>query len=250
MELGHITSHLMLVGLSERKHRRTKVTGTFLLAGKPLLNTNNGINMQTEITIEQAKRVLEVIDAGLCRGVGKPKLGHMCVEAAVCYGLDLPFGDNPQCVNPVVRAFKIRLNDARWSSNAARAKGMRAVGIAQLGSNGTIDSVAFGKKLAELTIRRIVSTALRATAKKVSKHHSTTLILAAEKCEKEGTLEAALSARTAAYADAAYAAADAAYAAAARDTILEASAQCAVDALRFVNAPGIKLMDELILEVK
>jgi hypothetical protein len=43
----------------------------------------------TEITRDIATKVLETVDAGLVSGVGEPKPGLMCVEAAVCYALGL-----------------------------------------------------------------------------------------------------------------------------------------------------------------
>lgn len=53
-----------------------------------------------KITLQQAKRVLQVVDAGLCSGIGTPEPGKMCVEAAVCFALGQPFGDDPACVAP------------------------------------------------------------------------------------------------------------------------------------------------------
>ena len=82
------------------------------------------------LTREVAKRVLDTVDAGLVQGMGVAKPGKMCVEAAVCYALGLPHGDNPDCVAPALRALKIRLNDASWSSNQARAKGLRRLAAA------------------------------------------------------------------------------------------------------------------------
>lgn len=79
------------------------------------------------ITSDIARKVLEIVDAGLSKGVGVPKPGKMCVEAAVCFAIGLPHGDDPQCVAPTLRAFKIRLNDSQWSSNMARAKGLRRI---------------------------------------------------------------------------------------------------------------------------
>ena len=90
--------------------------------------------MTIEITRDIAARVLEIVDCGLVRGVGVALPGKMCVEAAVCYALDLPHGDDPRCVAPTLRAFKIRLNDSAWSSDQARAKGLRRLALAQLGS--------------------------------------------------------------------------------------------------------------------
>src|SRR5208283_3451708 len=105
------------------------------------------------ITEEVAKRVIEVVDAGLASGVGNPVLGQMCVEAAVCYALGLPHGDDPECVAPALRSLKIRLNDSNWSSPNSRAAGMRRLAVAQLGSAGILNEREF--------IGRIVAYAIR-----------------------------------------------------------------------------------------
>src|SRR4051812_17912065 len=89
------------------------------------------------ITINKvlARKVLKVVDAGLVGGLGVQEEGKMCIEAAVCFALGLPHGDNPPCVGENVRDFKISLNDCKWPSDRARTKGMRKLAIAQLGSN-------------------------------------------------------------------------------------------------------------------
>src|ERR1700750_875710 len=115
-----------------------------------------------QITETVARKVLEVVDAGLVKGVGNPKPGQMCVEAAVCYALDLPHGDDPQCVSRALRQLKINLNDRPWSSNEARGKGLRRLAVAQLGSRDAIDDREFAKRVAELAIRKSVPEALRA----------------------------------------------------------------------------------------
>ncbi len=140
-----------------------------------------------------ARTVLNVVDAGLVRGLGSAKPGQMCVEAAVCFAYGLPHSDNPPCVGAAVRAFKIRLNDAAWSSDQARAKGMRKLAIAQLGSD-QIDQKAFRQIVAEQTIRQIVPIALRAAAKRNPKC-AERLEAAAVRCEQEGTQQAAEAAR-------------------------------------------------------
>ena len=72
-----------------------------------------GAVMKTiEITKEIAVKVLQVVDAGLTGGLGKPVPGQMCVEAAVSYALDLPHGDEPACVASALRSLKIKLNDS------------------------------------------------------------------------------------------------------------------------------------------
>lgn len=40
------------------------------------------------LTKEIAQKVLTTVDKGLSCGLGHPKPGQMCVEAAVCYALD------------------------------------------------------------------------------------------------------------------------------------------------------------------
>jgi hypothetical protein len=147
-----------------------------------------------------------ILARGLSNGLGRQD-GQMCIEAAICAALDLPHGDDPACVDPVVRQFKIRLNDKAWSSPQARAAGLRDLGIAQLGSKGTIDGRVFATKLAEQLIRVLIPTLFREVFPTNAK-----CLAAADRCEREGTQEAAREARSSAYA--AYAAAYAAYAAA------------------------------------
>ena len=47
----------------------------------------------TQITREIAQKVLNTVDAGLTKGIGKSIPGQMCVEAAVCFALGLPPAD-------------------------------------------------------------------------------------------------------------------------------------------------------------
>lgn len=163
-----------------------------------------------EINENLAKKVLETVNAGLVKGVGVPTPGKMCVEAAVCYAMGLEHSDNPTCVGPAVRAFKIRLNDSNWSSNKARAEGLRKLAIAQLGSED-IDQTKFVKIVVEQTIRQIVPRALR-IAKKRNPKHADALEAAAVECEINGNRKSALNARKAAAdAGAYYAASAAAY---------------------------------------
>jgi len=108
-------------------------------------------------TVDHARKVLETVDAGLCHGKGRPVPGQMCVEAAVCFALGLPHSDEPPCVAPCVRSFKVRLNDAGWSTNKARASGLRALSVGQLGSTGVVDDKKFTGIIILETIRQILS---------------------------------------------------------------------------------------------
>jgi hypothetical protein len=164
-----------------------------------------------EITREVAEKVVSVVNAGLVSGLGRPEPGQMCVEAAVCYAMGLPHGDNPTCVSPALRRLKIGLNDCVWSSPQARAKGLRRLAVAQLGSAGVLDDREFARRVAEMTIRRVVPVGLRVAAKK-NPAFADRLEAAAVRCEQEGTREASRHAReiASAAAYAAYAAASAA----------------------------------------
>ncbi len=213
-----------------------------------MINHPNRAKNETKITAAVASKVLEVVDAGLAHGLGKPNPGEMCVEAAVCYALGLPHGDNPACVAPALRALKIRLNDSGWSSNQARASGMRRLAVAQLGSAGKLDEQEFRRRVVDIALRKTTPAALRAAASIQKDHkHKAALLDAAARCEKEGTREAALAGKEVARnadayaadaaadaADAADAAADAAdaaaYAAAYADAAADAYAADAADA--------------------
>jgi hypothetical protein len=184
---------------------------------------------RTLITREIATKVRDVIDAGLTSGVGEPEPGKMCVEAAVCYALGLPHGDDPGCVSQSLRKLKIRLNDARWSSDQARAAGLRRLGVAQLGSAGVLDEREFIRRVVEMTIRRAMPVGLRAAAS-LNPKHAGALEAAAVRCEREGTREAA---EAAAYAAAAVA----------RDRVLAQYAEWVVEILIDMRAPGCEFLD-------
>jgi hypothetical protein len=197
--------------------------------------------MKTQIQLPKinralARKVLQIVDAGLTRGKGRPKPGEMCVEAAVCFAIGLPHSDDPPCVSPAVRSFKIALNDSQWSSNVARARGLRRLAIAQLGSD-EIDDAIFVKELTRLTIRKIIPVALRAAASiHPDRVHQHALNTNAENCEKEGSVRAARAAS-----DAASYAARAARAAS--DEVLCAVADVGVEALKLAKSPGCKWLN-------
>lgn len=168
-----------------------------------------------------------ILARGLSCGLGIPG-EQVCIEAAICETLGLPHGDDPQCVTTSVRSFKIKLNDAYWSSPAARAQGLRPLGLAQLGSKGVVDPIEFSRKLAEKTIRVLLPTLFRELA--VGRAEWLTV---ADRCEREGTAASA------------YASADAAYASGPcrRDFYLTLSASLALDVLRELKSPGVALLE-------
>lgn len=204
--------------------------------------------MTVKIDRKLAKKVLDIVDKGLVSGIGNPVPGECCVEAAVCLAMGLPHGDEPECVAPALRALKITLNDAAWSSNDARAKGLRRLALAQLGSKGALDETEFARRVAEQTIRITVSRALHFAANAhPQEEHKIKLRAAAEACFKNGKKEdASAASRAASDASlaASWAASDAASwaASAASDAELSGFAEMIVQVLVEIKAPGCKFL--------
>ncbi len=193
------------------------------------------------------KKFDTLVARGFSSGLGD-RDGQMCVEAAICYALDLPHGDDPECVGHSVRSYKIRLNDAEWSSPQARAAGLRDLGIAQIGSRGIVDDTEFSTRLCEKTIRVLIPALFREI------FSDGDCLAAADRCEKEGSADSAARAASAAWADSADRAASAAWAAARADSAAWAaaradsaawadkylllSASLALETLRELKSPG------------
>ena len=173
------------------------------------------------------KKFDEILARGLSNGLGVQG-SQVCIEAAICETLGLPHGDDPGCVGAAVRAFKISLNDSRWSSPKARAEGMRDLGLAQLGSKDSVNDVEFVKRLSEKLIRVLVPKLFRQIFPE-----NGVCLAAADRCEKEGTLDAA---------DAASAASLAANAANAADEYLKLAAEIALETLCEMESPGVVLI--------
>lgn len=120
------------------------------------------------ITKAVAAKVLEVVDAGLSRGLGNKVPGQMCVEAAVCYAMGEPHTDHPRCVTLAIRDTKININDhAGWGDRYLdsddkeiikirkdRSKGLRRLAIAQLGSKGVITDKQWNDALYEYYVSK------------------------------------------------------------------------------------------------
>ena len=169
-----------------------------------------------------------ILERGLCTGLGD-RDGQMCIEAAICAALDLPHGDEPACVDPIIRVYKIALNDKNWSSPQARAKGLRNLGIAQIGSKDVIDGKLFIKKLTIKNIQILIPTLFKDIFKYDEK-----CLNAAKLCESEPTV-----ANCHAAAHAANATTYASFVSADSDKYLILSANLALDVLKELNAPGI-----------
>jgi hypothetical protein len=136
-----------------------------------------------------------ILERGLCAGLGDP-LGQMCIEAAITQALGLPFGDEPTCVEPAVRQYKIVINDSRrWKSPQSRAEALRDIGIAQIGSRGVVDGKEFARRLTEKTIRVLIPTLFRGIKVLAD---DPACMAAVDECEKDGTKIAVEKARDAA----------------------------------------------------
>ncbi len=188
-----------------------------------------------QITKQQIEKLDSILARGLCKGMGINPNGQVCVEQAVCIALDLPFSDNPECVASSVRSFKIRLNDANWSSPENRAKYMRDLAIAQIGSKDSINNQEFAELITKKTIQILIPQYFRSRDFKINNLEE---IL--KECESENYKNGIKKLRSAAdytvyatYAAAATYAADAAYAAATYTADAAATANAAYTAAAY-----------------
>lgn len=210
-------------------------------------------------TIETAKRVCLLVDHGLSSGIGFPRPGQMCVEAAVCYAMGMPHSDNPTCVNGNVRSYKIGLNDADWSTRKARGEGLKRVAVAQLGSIAITD-MNFSRELVKQLCKKLLplwvkmdpewrGEAKRKALKEFSKEENPNRLLSAltriDTWGPSGTLRRAY--------NLGFNAAPAVFKIAndcvgwtktgkrkLRDSIYALAAECAVQALKKLKSPGCK----------
>lgn len=143
------------------------------------------IHLTTNLVVDNdfVSKYDSYLSRGLSCGLGD-RDGQMCIEAAICASLGLPHSDNPKCVAESVREYKIALNDSAWSSPEARAKGLRDLGLAQLGSLDSVNSHSFIEFLIEKHIRVLIPTLLR------EKLIHTGCLKAADRCERDGDLGA------------------------------------------------------------
>src|SRR3990167_1581353 len=109
------------------------------------------------------ERLTEIVSHGLVAGVGQPRPGELCIEAAICLAIGEPHGDKPSCVHTTDRAYAIAINDAPWPTPQARAEALLPLGLAQLGTAGR-DRSAWLAALVDGTARRVVPMWLRRAA--------------------------------------------------------------------------------------
>lgn len=106
-----------------------------------------------KVDLNLAKAVNNLVGQGLTSGVGSPKPGAMCVEAAVCYAIGQQHGDQPICVDPDLISAKITLNDTftgpKKGAKKERGRVLRRVAIAQLGTRDRFDSTTYRNALEE-----------------------------------------------------------------------------------------------------
>jgi hypothetical protein len=132
---------------------------------------------------ERIEKFDRILSRGLCRGMGTSD-GQMCIEAAITQALDLPLSDVPNCVTQEIRDFNISLNVKGWSSPHARAKHLRDLGIAQIGSLGVVN----GKEFLRHLQRKIIGVLLPDLFRKVFNNKKDILLLV-QACEQEPTVK-------------------------------------------------------------
>lgn len=135
--------------------------------------------MLDKSTIEKFDKILT---RGLCCGLGHSE-GQMCIEQAITVVLNLPFSDRPtKCVTDEIIDFKISLNDKGWSSPENRAKHLRNIGLAQIGSKGIVNGQEFLQKLQIKIIGRLIPDLFRTFGSKG-------MLVVADICENASTVE-------------------------------------------------------------
>jgi hypothetical protein len=203
-------------------------------------------------------KINDLLNQGLTSGLGEPKPGKFCVEAAICYALDLEHSDDPQCVDEALRQYKIVLNDADWSSNIARGKGMKRLAILQLGTKDNFNTKYFTEQLSIRTVNTLLPIVLRyegfesnakaceqATTLKQAAFGATHAANAAKYTANAATHAANAAKYTANAFDAAYYASNAAYYASVvigGDSMLLLSAKIAEDILIEMGVEGTKYL--------
>jgi hypothetical protein len=101
----------------------------------------------------------EIIGRGLVAGLGDER--QTCIEGAISLACGGDLSDSPPCVAQEDREYAISVNDAPWSSPAARAEALLPLALAQVGTAGS-DRQAWVERLVIGTVRRVLPMALTA----------------------------------------------------------------------------------------
>ena len=206
---------------------------------------------QIKLTKQIALKVLESINGALRMGAGNGEGQDVCVMQAIARAVGLPASDDhvEECVGTAVSAFNRRLNDCSWSSDTARAEGMKALGVASIGSN-QLNQMEFGKLMFVRGTQRLLPFVFREIAKIKSGDYKTKLEKHAEICEKVTNFEeakkackdASASAHAHAYAYA-YASASAFFKKSLGDDFLTRTADMGLQCLIELKSPGCEWLD-------
>jgi hypothetical protein len=116
------------------------------------------VKKAVKITKQLCTNALCIIDRGLSSGLNDGN-GKVCIEYAIAIASGTPEDkDGPRCVNRWLRDVKIYLNDnALWNNPRDRAKGLRRLGIAQLGTDKQVNfKKRFIKELVKLNEEMLV----------------------------------------------------------------------------------------------
>jgi len=99
------------------------------------------------------ERLRTLFDAGLVGGLGTES--QTCIEGAIALACGEGLTDMPSCVAEPDRRWAIRINDAKWSSEAVRADALWPVALAQIGTAGA-DRLPWARAIALGTVRRVL----------------------------------------------------------------------------------------------
>ncbi len=132
------------------------------------------------------RRVAEEITPGLFIGSRLPRSGEPNIANAICAALGEPITHEPSSVAAVDIEFAIRVNDAPWSTDHARAEGLLPLALAMLNTAGT-NRRAWTEALRDGVTRRLLPPAFNAAAAMhPERKHRKALQSVAKACERLG----------------------------------------------------------------
>lgn len=92
--------------------------------------------MEFEITQQMVQNLLGYVKKGFCNGAGEVSDGQFCVQQAVNMAttMEAETSDGPNCVHKEFNCLGINLNDMEWRGPKTRAKGLKRLAVAEMGT--------------------------------------------------------------------------------------------------------------------
>lgn len=144
--------------------------------------------MSNQITEETIRSLLAVVDQGLSKGRYYPDESKPSIDEAICLALKEPHRPSLLCISPQLRKLLVQFNDVNWTSEAARANGLRLLAVAQFGAAGAIDPELFVREVNMALVTKLYPRVLRLRAAAQAEPLQSQMLSAADKCESDGSV--------------------------------------------------------------